>query len=109
MNTPDQSNRFDALDGLRGICACLVYFYHRSIWQDYLWPKYQGNGIVHQLLDSGSKLGVSVFFVLSAFLFTRKVLNNEVNNPLSFVVGRFFRIAPPVLVGDSVRYHLLSD
>lgn len=94
MNTPDQSNRFEALDGLRGICACLVYFYHRSIWQDYLWPGYQGNGIVHQLLDSGSKLGVSVFFVLSAFLFTRKVLNNEIKNPLSFVVGRFFRIAP---------------
>ena len=94
MTTPERITRFDALDGLRGICACLVYFYHRRIWQDYLNPGYQGNGLIQQLLESGSKLGVCVFFVLSAFLFTRKVLNNEIKNPLSFVFGRFFRIAP---------------
>ncbi len=94
MTTPERITRFDALDGLRGICACLVYFYHRSIWQDYLSPGYQANGLIQHLLESGSKLGVCVFFVLSAFLFTRKVLNNEINNPLSFVLGRFFRIAP---------------
>lgn len=94
MNTRDQSNRFEALDGLRGICACLVYFFHQSIWQGFLWPGYQANGLIQHLLESGAKLGVCVFFVLSAFLFTRKVLNNEIKNPLSFVTGRFFRIAP---------------
>jgi peptidoglycan/LPS O-acetylase OafA/YrhL len=45
-------------------------------------------------METGSKLGVCVFFVLSAFLFTLKVLNNEIKNPLSFLFGRFFRIAP---------------
>jgi peptidoglycan/LPS O-acetylase OafA/YrhL len=94
VTTPERNTRFDALDGLRGICACLVYFYHRSIWQDYLSPEYQANGLIQHLLESVSKLGVCVFFVLSAFLFTRKVLNNEITNPLNFVLGRFFRIAP---------------
>ncbi len=94
MTTHEQNTRYVALDGLRGICACLVYIFHRSIWQDYLSPGYQANRLIQHILESGSKLSVCVFFVLSAFLFTRKVLNNEINNPLSFILGRFFRIAP---------------
>ncbi len=94
MRNDNTKIRFDALDGLRGLCACCVFFFHRSIWQDFMASGFQPVDWLSNLLSSGSKLGVSIFFVLSAFLFTRKVLSNEISNPITFVVGRFFRIAP---------------
>lgn len=44
--------------------------------------------------DFLSMLGVSVFFMISGFLFWKKVSENENFNPISLYKNRFFRIAP---------------
>jgi peptidoglycan/LPS O-acetylase OafA/YrhL len=78
------SNRIPTLDGWRGIAIVLVLFDHIrfAMLQPYLksWP---GTGI-H---------GVTIFFVLSGFLITSKLVERPIDLK-RFYVRRFFRLMP---------------
>ena len=78
------SNRIPTLDGWRGIAIALVLFDHIrfAMLQPYLksWP---GTGI-H---------GVTIFFVLSGFLITSKLIERPIDLK-RFYVRRFFRLMP---------------
>lgn len=78
-----RSNRIPALDGWRGIAILLVLFGHiqDSLLRHYYRPWTQTEG-----------RGVSLFFVLSGFLITSKLL--ETRSLKRFYVRRFFRLIP---------------
>jgi len=64
-----QGSQLDALDGLRGLAALLVVLSHTSIAGFYLFPDVDFRG--------AGKVGVYLFFVLSAFLLTSPFLRRH--------------------------------
>ena len=94
-------NRKESLDGVRGISICFViichYFAHAGT---------QGNGtkitflsidIQAALLQLGS-VGVTFFFVLSAYLLTKNFLDQKYRNLTDYVLKRFYRIYPSFIL-----------
>lgn len=87
-----------ALTGLRGVAALTVVLSHSSIRHMYLAPglDFEGTG----------KLGVWLFFVLSAYLLTRQLLVS--GKPLAgavlgkYLIRRFFRIYPLYVVALAI-------
>jgi peptidoglycan/LPS O-acetylase OafA/YrhL len=77
-------NRISSLDGLRGIAIALVLFDHiqDSLLHRYLRP-----------WTSTGYLGVTLFFVLSGFLITSKLLEAPLDLK-RFYLRRFFRLTP---------------
>jgi peptidoglycan/LPS O-acetylase OafA/YrhL len=88
------SQRLLGLDGLRAIAVLLVIAYHCIISSPDLYPIYWLRAVANRL-----GFGVDIFFVLSGFLITHLLLNEEQKfgriNLLSFYFRRFFRICPP--------------
>lgn len=78
-----QTTRIDALDGWRGIAILMVIFEHLQ------WAK-----LGHPLSkwSETGQHGVTLFFVLSGFLITSKLMENQ--NLKQFYVRRFFRLMP---------------
>ncbi|WP_455814404.1 acyltransferase family protein [Pseudomonas graminis] len=87
------AKRNGSLDGLRFIMASFVVFHHSGFFSEYF-VNNQWMTSSHFLLYIG-KLGVSVFFVISSFLFWDKITKSESKiNWKSFYINRIFRIAP---------------
>ena len=89
MEVPNNDKRryMPGIDGLRAIAVIGVILYHLNI------PWFQGGFS-----------GVTVFFVLSGYLITDILIdewnkNNKINY-LRFMIRRFRRLAPAVLVDD---------
>lgn len=91
-----QSNRFESLDGFRGMLAISVYIHHAVIWKEYInsgnWqaPK----EIFYQHLGDTS---VSFFFMITSFLFINKLIKDSKNKDFdakTFFISRIFRIVP---------------
>lgn len=70
-----KSRRLLFIDGLRGIAACMVMFYHL------------GNRTGLRPVSRFGYLGVGIFFVISGFVITSTLLNREITIG---TVGRFF-------------------
>lgn len=89
------SNRYESIDGLRGLLAISVFIHHSYIWYKYLqtgdWKAPDSN-FFNQL----GLTGVSLFFMISSFLFVSKLLNfkGEKYDWKYFYINRFFRLAP---------------
>ena len=96
-------NRFELLDGFRGILAISVVLQHNA---QHRWSKSPGEYRI--FLDVGSNFGVISFFLLSAFLLTYKLLANFNNSQSGFmnnfkifskyIIRRFFRIYIPYFI-----------
>lgn len=89
------TNRYEAIDGLRGFLAIFVFIHHSAIWFDYLHSGTWRTPDSHLYTHLG-QTSVSLFFMISAFLFVSKLINH---NSLSFdwkgfFKSRFYRIAP---------------
>jgi peptidoglycan/LPS O-acetylase OafA/YrhL len=78
--------RFIALDGLRGLAALLVIFYHVQ------WPTHLTN---NNFVKNGY-LAVDVFFIISGFVIFQTYVDNvvTVNAFKRFMCLRFFRLYP---------------
>jgi len=85
----EMGNRFDSLDGMRGICAFIVLIYHCDIALN-----------TGHLVNSGW-LCVDAFFVLSGFVIAYKYeASLQTHSGLrNFVRGRFLRLAPTLVLG----------
>lgn len=101
------AQRISALDGWRGIAILLVLL-------DHLQPRFGLDSVsVFKRLEYLGVHGVAIFFVLSGFLITGKLLaeyeENRRLNLASFYVRRFFRLMPCVWVylGILALVHLL--
>lgn len=83
--------RFPAADGIRGLAVLIVLIVHSMVM---FFPKtYDG-------LAGSGKIGVWLFFVLSAFLLTNNFIQNGfgLKNILSYAVGRIIRIIPLYII-----------
>jgi peptidoglycan/LPS O-acetylase OafA/YrhL len=87
MSPEPVSKRIAALDGWRGGAILLVLFSHiqDSLLRHYLWP-----------WSATGYRGVSIYFVLSGFLITSKLI--ESGDLKRFYVRRFFRLMPAAWV-----------
>ncbi|HTI00257.1 MAG TPA: acyltransferase, partial [Acidisoma sp.] len=98
--------RSSSIDGLRGVLALSVVFYHGYLWQgllrDGVWQVPASRIFAH--LGPGA---VAVFFMITGYLFWGKMLR-ERGRPdwLVLYVGRLFRIGPVYLL--AIALMLLS-
>lgn len=92
------TSRYENIDSLRGFLGLGVFIHHSAVWHQYL-----NNGL-WELPNSNlfSQLGqtsVSLFFMITAFLFISKLLNaNEKEiDWKALYISRFFRLVPMYL------------
>ncbi len=104
-----RKNRFESLDGLRGFLALSVFFHHfvtAYYWKandEWLLPPetyYANYGFV----------GVALFFMITGFLFTAKLINDQgKTNWFRLYESRFFRIFPlyifAIIVISMIVFH----
>lgn len=98
---------FRALDGLRGIAVLLVMFSHSS--NIFVW--------FHHTLDftEAGKLGVYLFFILSAYLLDRQIAlaikNGTANSRYwaNYLLRRFLRIFPLFFIALLFNYFLYRN
>ncbi len=93
-----KSNRYDSIDGLRGFLGVGVFIHHISIWYVFVqtgtWELPKSNLYV-QL----GQTSVSLFFMISSFLFISKLLNSKEGfNWKRFYASRLLRLGPLYLL-----------
>jgi peptidoglycan/LPS O-acetylase OafA/YrhL len=90
----DRRARFETLDGIRGFLALAVLFHHFVII--YYW-RVNGEwaGPPQQFYHNYGKVGVAIFFMITGFLFTSKLLGAKQKiNWYKLFEARIFRIVP---------------
>jgi peptidoglycan/LPS O-acetylase OafA/YrhL len=83
----DASKRVPALDGWRGIAVLMVLLTHAQLG---LYGHYYGN---HEWLNLGQH-GVTLFFIISGYIITKRLSSHQEAHLPSFYVRRFFRLMP---------------
>jgi len=78
------SQRFEALDAFRGLCALSVVIYHMDLI----------DSITELSFFNGSAIFVDFFFVLSGFVLAHSYAYRENLNFYDFIKSRFYRIYP---------------
>ncbi|WP_086824106.1 acyltransferase [Allokutzneria sp. NRRL B-24872] len=90
------SGRFGHVDGLRGFLALAVFVHHVAVWRGYAetgrWEPPESAFFEHL-----GKAPVWLFFMITGFLFWRKVIAGPVRWR-TMLLGRVFRIGPLYLV-----------
>ena len=84
--------RVSPLDGLRGVLAFLVVFHHADLFRNFAGAGWASSD---RVLDHAGPVGVSMFFMITGYLFFGKMIA-EGGRPRwgRLYVGRLFRIAP---------------
>jgi peptidoglycan/LPS O-acetylase OafA/YrhL len=91
--------RYVPIDGLRGYLAFCVFLHHASLWYFYLHSKVWGEPPSRMYVHLGG-MSVSLFFMITGFLFFQKLINNK-KNPIDWVrffVSRILRLYPVYLI-----------
>lgn len=92
----EEGGRFGGVDGLRGFLAVGVLFTHViNTWHFYTEGAWSGHG--DNGLGSTGETGVALFFMITGFLFWRRVLRSPENGALDTVAlyrSRIRRIVP---------------
>jgi len=90
--------RYSNMDGLRYVLASLVVFHHADYYLNYIIDgKWTTNSTF--ILYIG-KLGVSLFFSITAFLFWGKIKKDNSVDWLNLYKDRLFRIAPLAIIAS---------
>jgi peptidoglycan/LPS O-acetylase OafA/YrhL len=87
MGSAGSSRRIPTLDGWRGIAIMMVMITHYQV-------SYLGHFFDDQSCFNLGQHGVTIFFVLSGYLITTKLLAEKKINLPQFYGRRFFRIVP---------------
>lgn len=101
--------RYPEIDGLRGYLAFFVFLHHSYIWQVFLktedWDDPKSN-----LFNQFGQTTVVFFFIITAFLFTTKLINNKNKkiNWLEYLNARFFRLFPMYIFSVSIIFFLAA-
>jgi peptidoglycan/LPS O-acetylase OafA/YrhL len=88
-----EKNRYESIDGLRGYLAFFVFLHHSAVWFFRLHTDLKFNSFLFTGLGSYS---VSLFFMITAFLFASKILdsNKKPIDWLKLYVSRVLRLVP---------------
>lgn len=104
-----EEGRYATIDGLRGYLAFSVFLHHSCIWYFYLresaWREPPSR--IFNLLGQA---GVALFFMITAFLFTRRVLHAPRGGIdwRRFLIARFLRLAPVYAVAIVVLFVIVA-
>lgn len=104
------SHRLHALDGLRGVAILLVmgfhYFYHLEsfYYKSTLYP--YGETFSNVLIFKYGYMGVEMFFIISGFVIAMTLESSR--SVLDFVIRRFVRIWPALIVSAVLTFFLLN-
>ena len=104
------SHRLRALDGLRGVAILLVmgfhYFYHLEsfYYKSTLYP--YGETFSNVLIFKYGYMGVELFFIISGFVIAMTLESSR--SVLDFVIRRFVRIWPALIVSAVLTFFLLN-
>src|SRR4051812_10624228 len=94
---PPRAERFDFLDGLRGLAALYVVLHHAS--QDVPAPMLRGWAAAARFLLRHGHFAVAVFIVLSGYCLMRPVARDASRQirggTLAYLRRRAWRILPP--------------
>ena len=104
MNKEQQRGNFNvALNGYRGFCALMVYFYHLGSAGVLQWPQgFTGSDAV-AFLWSSLRYGVEMFFMISGFVILGSLLRHDtVGSFLQDRVVRIYTAWVPSLVAVTV-------
>lgn len=104
------SQRLRALDGLRGVAILLVmgfhYFYHLEsyYYKSTLYP--YGETFSNVLVFKYGYMGVELFFIISGFVIAMTLESSR--SVIDFVIRRFVRIWPALIVSAVLTFFLLN-
>lgn len=84
---------YSSLDGLRGILATLVAVHHFVLFKYWFLHGSWGGNESTVIINAGH-VSVSLFFMITSFLFTRKIVESKDIQFSKLVINRFFRIHP---------------
>ncbi|MBQ8101964.1 MAG: acyltransferase [Afipia sp.] len=104
------SQRLRALDGLRGVAILLVmgfhYFYHLEsfYYKSTLYP--YGETFSSVLIFKYGYMGVELFFIISGFVIAMTLEASR--SVIDFVIRRFARIWPALIVSAILTFFLLN-
>lgn len=106
---PLTHDRYSSLDGLRGYLAYFVFLHHASIWYYYLrlgiWEAPPSH-----LYNQFGQSGVALFFMITAFLFSSKLLDSK-HREIDWArlyVSRFLRLVPLYAVAMLIMLVLVA-
>lgn len=109
QGAPASGGRYVSIDGLRGFLAFFVFLHHGSIWYVHLrqqvWVPPDSN-LYRHLGDTS----VALFFMITAFLFTTKVLESR-SRPVDWVrlyIGRVMRLFPLYAVAVAILFAMVA-
>ncbi|MCX6147513.1 MAG: acyltransferase [Candidatus Kapabacteria bacterium] len=91
----NDNSRYENIDSLRGLLGLGVFIHHSAVWHQYLingkWELPHSN-----LLVQLGQTSVSLFFMITAFLFVSKILNSNKKkiNWKDLYISRFYRLVP---------------
>ena len=100
---------YPEIDGLRGYLAFFVFLHHSYIWQGYLktgkWEEPTLN-----LFNHFGQTSVSFFFIITAFLFTLKLINtkNQEIDWKQYIKSRFYRLFPMYFFSISIVFSIVA-
>lgn len=92
LDVDETRNRNIKLDSLRGFLSIFVVFTH-TVAMFYLFSENQWKNPNHKI-GYLAGIGVSLFFILTAYLFWDKIKKTENMNWKSLYVKRIFRLVP---------------
>ncbi|HAP12395.1 MAG TPA: acyltransferase [Afipia sp.] len=104
------SQRLRAVDGLRGVAILLVmgfhYFYHLEsfYYKSTLYP--YGETFSNVLIFKYGYMGVELFFIISGFVIAMTLESSR--SVIDFVIRRFVRIWPALIVSAILTFFLLN-
>jgi peptidoglycan/LPS O-acetylase OafA/YrhL len=105
FGNPPAMGRFSSLDGLRGFLVIAVFIHHSSIWYFYLHSGKWETPPSHLFTHLGQS-SVALFFMITAFLFTSKLLNGH-ETPIDWLhvyISRILRLSPLYLVAVTTLF-----
>lgn len=92
----DLQGRFAAIDGLRGLLALFVFLHHAACWFEYAKSGQWTDELLPALQVHLGQSSVRLFFMITAFLFTTKILDSK-ERPIDWIklyTGRVLRLVP---------------
>ncbi|MGP4140336.1 MAG: acyltransferase family protein [Sodalis sp. (in: enterobacteria)] len=113
----DDNGKFVIIDGLRGLAAVSVIIHHGILMTNLFmhadWRINAGyiadfNALVPRILTQLGSFGVTIFFMITGYLFWTKALTHGVGETATFYRRRVYRLLPMYLVAVAGVYLLSS-